>query len=348
MTPEQSQRLAVLFDRYSGVLVGYARRKLVGYGFSIAAADSLAEDITQEAWVEVSRTGAKDLLRPESPSDNETRAILYARVKTQLGKYFKRSSSYERPMDFSDPITCYVLAPTVEEQQQCPLAEPSEALLRLVASLPEREREALLLRLDGCPSTLLGEHLGCSMTTGRRLPDTALLRLQLCHSGVAREPVAPESLPAWQLEALATLDDEQRQALLRIDDLPRQVLLLHLSEGLDSKEIADRLGVSRMQIQGMYTCLTSLKAPEESASRGIFREKGGASRALAETLRSEVEGLKPGERVPAERALKARFHCSAHTVRAAMRQLCAEGLVTSRGSQGLFRSMAAGDLTVAA
>jgi hypothetical protein len=62
---------------------------------------------------------------------------LRVRVQNRLGKYFKRSSSYEWPMDFGDPITSYVLAPLVEEQQEVPLAEPSEALLRLLADLPQ-------------------------------------------------------------------------------------------------------------------------------------------------------------------------------------------------------------------
>ncbi|MFC9611797.1 sigma-70 family RNA polymerase sigma factor [Streptomyces sp. NPDC056938] len=346
MTPEQSERLGVLFERYSSALVSYARRRLTGYGFSFAAAETLAEDIAQEAWIEVSRTGAKDLLRPEPLSNNETRAILYARVKTQIGKHFRRSSSYERPVDFGDPITCHVLCPLVDEQ--CPLAEPSESLLRLVADLPEREREALLLNLDGCPNSVVGERLGCSMTTGRRLVDTAVLRLQLCCKEVAREPVAVESLPAWQREALATLDDKQRDALLRIDDFPRQVLLLHLSSGLDANGIAARLNIERMAIRAAYGCVTSLKKPEKAAARGIFREKGGAARDLAKTLRSEVETLKPGEKAPAERALSTRFHCSARTARAALKELCAEGLLVSRGSQGLFRATAARDLAAAA
>ncbi|MFF0131555.1 sigma factor-like helix-turn-helix DNA-binding protein [Streptomyces mirabilis] len=346
LTAEQSQRLAALYERYGAQLVSYARRKLVGYGFNSAAAETLAEDIAQNAWIEVARTGAKDLLRPEPLSNSETRIILYARVKTQLGKYFKRSSSYERPMDFSDPVTSYDLCPLMKEQ--CPLVEPSEDLLRLLAELPEREREALLLRLDGCPKLIVGERLGCTLTTGRRLVDTALLRLQLCHPEMAREPVALASLPDWQREALAALDDTRREALLRIDDLPRQVLLLHLSEGLDSHAIASRLGVDRMAIMGMYTCAASLKTPGKVTGHGAFREKGAAARALAETLRGEVEALKPGERVAAERALASRFQCSVKTVRAAMKVLCAEGLVTSRGSQGLFRATAVRDLAVAA
>lgn len=348
LTPEQSQRLAALYERHGAHLVGYARRKLINYGFNFAAAETLAEDIAQNAWLEVSRTGAKDLLLPEPLSESETRFILYARVKSQLGKYFKRSSSHERPTDFSDPITCYVLAPAVEDQQQCPLADPSDELLRLVADLPEREREALLLRLDGCPKLIVGERLGCSLTTGSRLVETALLRLQMCHPEVAPEPVALESLPGWQREALATLDDAQRGALLRIDDFSRQVLLLHLSEGLDANAIAARLGVDRMAVRSAYGCLTSLKTPAKAAGRGIFREKGAAARHLANALRSEVETLAPGERVPAERELAARFQCSAKTVRAAMKTLRAEGLVTLIRPYGLFRATAARDLAVAA
>ncbi|MFF3059395.1 sigma-70 family RNA polymerase sigma factor [Streptomyces sp. NPDC057909] len=346
MTPEQSRRLGALFEQYGHLLISYAQRRLTGYGWGYAAAESLAEDIAQEAWVEVSRTGAKDLLRPEPLSANETRAILFARVKTQIRNHFKRSRSHERPVDWSDPVTSNALCPLMVDQ--CPLAEPSETLLEQIATLPEREREALLLQLDGCPNQVLGERLGCSMSTGRRLVETALLRLQLCHSEVAKAPAGPESLPSGQREALAKLDDKQREALLRIDDLPRQVLLLHLTEELDSVAICTRLGVDRLSVRVPYACVTSLKASEKVAARGIFREKGAASRALLETLRVEVEALQPGGRVPPERILTARFRCSGKTVRAAMKRLCAEGVVTSRGSQGMFRSTDVPAMAVAA
>ncbi|MGW1358469.1 GntR family transcriptional regulator [Streptomyces chartreusis] len=348
LTAEQSQRLGSLYERYGSYLVFYAKRKLVGYGFSVSAAETLAEDIAGCTWIEVSRTGAKDLLAPEPLSESDTRAFLCVRVQNRLGKYFKRSSSYERPMDFSDPITAYVLAPMVEEQQETPLAEPSEGLLRLLADLPEREREALLLRLDGCSKVVVASRLGCSLHTGDRLYETALLRVQMRYPEMAREPVALESLPAWQREALATLDDTRREALLRIGDFPRQVLLMHLAQGLDSKQIAARLGVDRLAIMGAYSAASSLKVAGQVSMQGTFREKGAAARALAETLRGEVEGLKPGERVPAERALAVRFQCSVKTVRAAMNMLRAEGLVTLIRPYGLFRATAARDLAVAA
>ncbi|MDT0378550.1 GntR family transcriptional regulator [Streptomyces sp. DSM 42041] len=345
LTPEQSERLAVLYEKFGTRLVGYARRKLTGYGWGFAAAESLAEDIAQEAWIEVSRTGAKDLLRPDVLSDNETRGMLFARVKTQIGRHFGRSRSHERPVDWSDPVTCNVLCPLMSEP--CPLTAPSASLLRLVDALPERERAALLLRLDGCPMKVLGEHLECDATTGRRLVDTALLRLQLCHAEAAREPVALATLPAWQREGLAKLPDAQREALLRVDDLPRQVLLLHLGEGLHGNEIAARLGVPRDAIKSSYICAVALKNPGAAPST-TARKKGEAARALAEVLRGEVAELAPGERVPAERVLMARLRCSSKTVRTAMKTLRDEGLVTSRGSQGMYRSTTGGDLAVAA
>ncbi|MFD5159401.1 sigma factor-like helix-turn-helix DNA-binding protein [Streptomyces hawaiiensis] len=348
LTAEQSQRLGSLCDRYGNYLVFYAKRKLVSYGFNGTTAETLAEDIAQDTWIEVARTGAKDLLASEPLSENDTRAFLCVRVQNRLGKYFKRSSSYERPMDFDDPITAYVLAPMVEEQQEQPLAEPSEGLLRLLADLPDREREALLLRLDGCSKSVVASRLGCSLHTGDRLVETALLRVQMCHPEMAPEPVALESLPAWQRQALATLDDTRREALLRIGDLPRQVLLMHLAEGLDSKQIAARLGVDRWGIMGAYSAASSLKVAGQVTMQGTFREKGAAARALAATLRGEVTALKPGERVPAERDLTARFQCSAKTVRAAMKTLRAEGLVTMIRPYGLFRATATGDLAAAA
>jgi RNA polymerase sigma factor (sigma-70 family) len=330
MTAEQSARLGALYEEYGPQLVQYACRKLMTRGMDTGTARSLAEDIAQEAWIEVARTGAKDLLGPEPLSGGETRAILFTRVKTQIGKHFKRSSSHERPVDWSDPVTCNALCPQAAEQ--CPLAELPGELSRLIATLPEQEQEALLLRLDGCPLEAIGERLECSLNTGRRLVSSAFLRLQIEQPKLSREPVAIETLPADQQAALARLNEAQRTALLRLDDLPRQVLLLHLGEGLDCRAIASRLGTDRNAIRTAYRCVTSLRPSGTVEGRGLFRQRGGTARVVAETLRRELAGMNPGDQVPSHRLLANRFGWAEKTVRSAMKLLRDEGLIEGGGS----------------
>lgn len=336
MTSEQSQRFGELFEQYNAMLVCYAYGKLTKAGVASVRATSLAEDLAQEAWLDVARSGAKDLLRPGYLSAEDTRICLYARVKTRVVKHFRRRSTSEQPVDWEDPRTCFVLCPSLPEQ--CALAAPSESLLQLVSSLPEREQEALLASVDGRTDKAVAALLGCTPGNARKLIDTAVLRLQLCHPKAAPEPVAVESLPAPQQEALARLEESQREALLRIDDKARQVLLLHLAEGLDSNAIAARLGVARSTIAAAYKSATSLAGPDCVAGRGLYREKGALARKLAHTLRSEVEALQPGEQLPTENALIARFGCSSKTLRDALRMLRTEGLVTTGAGRRRVRS----------
>lgn len=58
-------------------------------------------------------------------------------------------------------------------------------------------------------------------------------------------------------------------------------------------------------------------------------------RQIAETLRAELTGLQPGDRLPSEARLAARFGVNRHTVRRALAALAAAGLVHARRGAGV-------------
>ncbi|MEV6108232.1 PLP-dependent aminotransferase family protein [Streptomyces sp. NPDC051940] len=59
---------------------------------------------------------------------------------------------------------------------------------------------------------------------------------------------------------------------------------------------------------------------------------------LARVMRDEVKRYSPGEKLPSSRVLVERYRVSPVTVSAALRQLTAEGLVTTRPGAGAFRA----------
>ncbi|MEW1635055.1 sigma factor-like helix-turn-helix DNA-binding protein [Streptomyces sp. NPDC093801] len=257
LTAVQSQRLAALYEAHGTRLVRYAYSRLSRTGRGNGEAWALAEDITQSMWVQVARSGARDLLSDQSWSEDSALKVLFARVKREISEHFKLLRSSEAPVDWSDPITCKTLCPLLPGQ--CAWAELPDYLAKMVAALPEREREALLLKLDGTPHKLMGERLECSESTADRLAKTAILMLQIDNPELSADPVALESLPEWEQAALAELSAAQRHALLRLDEGPRQALLLK-SQGLSDHAIAKRLGVRRDRVAEASLCAPVLSA----------------------------------------------------------------------------------------
>lgn len=250
MSAEASARMGELYAEYGDRLVHYARRKLLNRGVPSGTAAHLAEEIAQEAWVEVARTGAKDLLAPDAGTrftEDETRYMLWGRVKTRILAHYKRSSTYESPVDWEDPAACAQLCPALEDElaRRCQLGTLSGYLAPMVAALPEPEREALLARAYGVPQDHIVELL---REIGVRVkPQTLVARAVLLLLRDNPELSGPRatraSLPEWQRDALGQVSRAQREILLRLDDWRRHVLLLHLVEGLNGSRIAERLDV---------------------------------------------------------------------------------------------------------
>ncbi|MEV8308968.1 GntR family transcriptional regulator [Streptomyces flavidovirens] len=320
-------------------------------GRSYGTAWSLAEDIAQSVWVTVARTGAKDVLREEPMDEQEALWVLLARAKQEIGAHFALARSTEQPVDWSDPATCNKLCPLMPSG--CALMELPAYLAAMVATLPEAEREALLLKLDGLHPNLMAEHLECSDSTAARLVEAAVLMLRIDNPRLSGPAVAPECLEVWEQQALAELSEAKREALLRLDAEARQVLLLR-AQGLSVHEIVKRLGISWDRAAGAARCVSVLRPATGKKSSGALKKvargkrEGSKAARLAATLRREVAQMQPGERLPRRTELKARFEVSTSTVDDAWAILRSEGLIESNGLQGYRVTEDAARMAVAA
>lgn len=261
LTSKQAERLSELYAGWGGGrLELYATRKLMNFGLTRSRASQLAEDLVQDVWVAVARETTKPLMTAETLSEDEQRILLFGRVKTEIHQYFRRGSTAEYAMDFTDPVTCNLVCPMLPSGCARTVALPAY-LNTMVAALPEREREALLLRLEGMNMRLVAEHLGVSYPTANRLVETALLLLQIDNPQLSADPVPIESLPRWERDELAHMSAAQRAALLRMDATSRQALLLHVGQGLNITDVARRLNVPRYQVLPVLgACATALRA----------------------------------------------------------------------------------------
>ncbi|MFF4748562.1 sigma factor-like helix-turn-helix DNA-binding protein [Streptomyces sp. NPDC002514] len=260
LTPEQSERLAELYAEWGGGrLESYTARKLMNYGVGGAKARELAEDLTQDVWVAVARETTKPLMTAEDLSADERRIFLFGRVKTEVHQYFRRKSTSEEPVDWTDPVTCNTLCPVLPGG--CARTTLPAYLDAMVAKLPERERTALLLRLEDMPMRRLAERMGVSYPTANRLVETALLLIQIDNPELSADPVPVESLAKWERDELARMSAGQRAALLRMDETSRRALLLHVGQGLNITEVARRLDVPRYQVLPVLgACATALRS----------------------------------------------------------------------------------------
>lgn len=349
LTPAQSARLAELYEAHADSVQRYAFSRLRSDSRAHGGARELAEDIAQNVWLRVARTIGKDLLGDESTGAVSVRGLLFYRVKQEIGSYFNVSRHNEWNVDWTDPVTCNIYCPLVPSG--CALMELPGYLADMVAGLPEAEREALLLKLDGLHPSLMAEHLECSDATAARLVDAALLLLRLDSPSLCGPAALEGDLDEWERRALAELSDVKREALLRLDADSRRILLLK-AQGLTVREITKRLGVTWDKAAGAARCVSVLRPsnggkPAALRRTGVRRKESKASR-LAETLRYEVARMQPGERLPRRVELKARYGVSTSTVDDAWAILRREGLIESNGVQGYRVTMDVSRLAVAA
>lgn len=271
LSPEASVRLGELYAEFGDGLVHYARRKLMNRGAPAGVAVHLAEEIAQEAWVEIARTGAKDLLAPGAGSRysaDETRWMLWRRVKDRILAHYKRSASYETAVDWDDKTTCAALCPLLEEAltERCQLGALTGPLAQMVAALPEVEREALLALAYAVPTDRASELLKGlgAVGTPEKLVARAVLLLLIDNPELSGPRTPLGELEEWERAALHSVSWAQRQLLLRLDDFPRQALLLHLVDKLTAQQIAERLGVSRTRVMTVVSGCAALVAGVES------------------------------------------------------------------------------------
>lgn len=259
LTAEQSERLAVLFEQYADRLLRYLRTRLMNRGISAAETWSMAEDLAQDVWIRVARTGAKDLLSSEPLTESATVGMLFVRAKCQLVDHFRRPASTEKPVDWQDDATCRALGSLLPSNAA--MAELSGELADVVAALPEQEQAALTLKLDGLSLEQIGERMGCQLNTARLYTIAAVLLLRLSRPELSGPPAPVEELEGWEREALGRVSTAQREALLRVGDgLARRVLLLNLADGLSSRDAARTLGVTRGRVLPASRCVKVLRS----------------------------------------------------------------------------------------
>jgi hypothetical protein len=332
LTPEQSARLGSLYETYGRRLVGYAYSQLTRRSKSGADAYTLAQDIAQSVWESVARSGG-DLVGDEPLTEDETRARLFGRVKHQVGWHFGNARSNETPVDFADQVTCNRLCPLMPSN--CALIEIPAYLAKMVDVLPEQERAALLLRLDGMDPRTMAEHLGCGDTTATHLADAAVLLLQIDNPELSREPVELASLPVWEQKALAEFDPARRESL-RLEAPTRQAIVLK-HQGVGKREIRERLGLKHDHVAAVARCVSARKPSGATATpqaRSTGRRANSKFAEVATALRHDIETMRPGDRLPRRVDLMQRFGVGSRTIDNAWAVLRREGLIEANGVYG--------------
>lgn len=343
LTAEQSERLASLYEEYGAGLVRYVYSQLRTRSRTSSVPWALAEDITQTLWMQLAREGDQCPLLSEKETVENAGGLLFYRAKQEISQHFRLYSSGEMAVDFGDPVTCNSLCPLMPSG--CALVEMPSYLATMVDALPEQERAALLLMLDGLDPRSMAEHLGCADSTAVRLANSAVLLLQIDNPELSREPVALESLPRWEREALSGLGVERRAALLRLESTTRQALLLK-HQGVSKGEIAKRLGLTYDATAAVVRCVP---APSRgSKPRSTAKRANSKFSQVAEVLRQDIKTMRSGDRLPRKVDLMERFGVGSRTIDNAWAVLRGEGLIESNGLYGYTVARAQGDMERAA
>nr|WP_301893180.1 GntR family transcriptional regulator [Streptomyces olivoreticuli]WKK26534.1 GntR family transcriptional regulator [Streptomyces olivoreticuli] len=345
LTPEQSERLGALYAEYGPRLVRYAFSQLSRWGRGGAGAWGLAEDITQEMWAHLVREGARcPLLGDEPLTADSPAALLFYGVRQRVAWYIASPVAGDIPMDFTDPVTCNQLCPLMPSG--CALVELPAYLATMVDALPEQERAALLLMLDGLDPRTIAEHLGGADSTAVRLASAAVLLLQIDNPELSREPEALESLPEWEQHALSELGPERRVALLRLESPARQALLLR-HQGLSKREIHQRLGLAYDAVATVARCVPAAGALGRK-KKSTGRRANSKFAQVADALREDIRAMRPGDRLPRRVDLMERFGVGSRTVDNAWAVLRGEGLIEPNGVRGYTVARTQDDMEQAA
>ncbi|MFJ9130950.1 GntR family transcriptional regulator [Streptomyces sp. NPDC102340] len=342
----QSERLAELYEANERSLVRYVYSQLTRRGYQNTAAWQHAEDITQGLWVRVAREGdTQPLLSGEPLTDDAARAILFNKAKQEITSYAYRRSIGDIAVDTDDPVTCNRLCPLLPSG--CALVELPTYLAKMVDALPEQERAALLLMLDGLDPRTMAEHLACADSTAERLASAAVVMLQIDNPELSREPVALETLPRWEREALAGLSPARREALLRLESSARQVVLLK-HQGLSVREIVQRLGMAWDEVAAAARCVAPTPRATKKGAKGSRRLANSKFNQVANALRQDIKAMRPGDRLPRRTDLMARFEVGSRTIDNAWAVLRREGLIQANGVYGYTVTRTQGDMGRAA
>lgn len=245
LSAEQSARLAELAGTWHRRMVAAARARLTTRGTPADQAHHLAEDLVQEVWAEVARRARRDgeLLGPARLSPDEEARHLFCQVRLAVCHWSRSGQRAEEPTDLEAPGWQALAAPGLAETGQGGLTDRCEQLL---APLDARLRTAMVERIYGVPLARIGELLGVTETTAARLVRRAVDRLQ-ARPGHHPEPQPQPPAPAEPV-ALETLPADQREALAAMPETVRVALLLRLA-GVSWAAIAQRCERSLTTVQ---------------------------------------------------------------------------------------------------
>lgn len=152
LTPQAAQRLDRLFRLYNGRVTAIARQ--------LANGVDDADDIAASAWLVASRW-----VHTLQADDEQAMGWLATITRHAVRDYYKPRRSHEVPSDWTDAVSSFAL-PTAPAAEDVALADPApelpEDLAALVDSLPEAEREVVLLRVQGISWAGIDSHHGKS------------------------------------------------------------------------------------------------------------------------------------------------------------------------------------------
>lgn len=183
-----------VFERYAERLTRLARVRLSAR----LAVRVDAEDIVQSAWRSFFVAARAGRFRVEQGGD-----LWRLLVEVTLHKLYRQAAhhhaqrrSLRREAAGNEALLAAAADPTPEEA-----AAAADELEALLEQLPERNRQALALRLQGCEHAEIAAQLGCTERTVRRMLSEAR-RLMAARAGgdfipsAARRPAAPPLRPA--------------------------------------------------------------------------------------------------------------------------------------------------------
>ncbi|MFE9341329.1 RNA polymerase sigma factor [Streptomyces sp. NPDC007063] len=147
LTPEARQRLDRLYRLYGTRVLAFARTR--------TREAEAAQDVAMETWIKAGLG-----LHRLRAADAEAFGWLCTIVRHVAVDYYHR---YETPRDWSEPVSSRALPadPSAEdvalEEESAPADSP--LLEPLLATLPERDRTVVRLRLEGLTYGAIGSHV---------------------------------------------------------------------------------------------------------------------------------------------------------------------------------------------
>lgn len=235
----ESARMGELYARHCEWMRRMAWNRLTRNGVTVGEAWALADDLAMNAWMRVARK-RQGLLTEELDELTERRYLATA-VKSAIGDHYALRRSHETPHDFAAPEYEDVMAPPMIQPGQ---EELSPRCRELLADLSPELREVMVELCYGLSQRAMADLLGINIAVVNRLVKRAVATLR---GDDPDEKPEPDRTPPVALESLP---EEQREALAELTEHARMVLLLRLA-GVSYTAIAERVDRSISSVHRM-------------------------------------------------------------------------------------------------